>query len=62
MEDPKDLKTERHLYAILLREARLAVKNYEGYLLDKITSKDLADKMQSLSHILKRIQDYEKNS
>ena len=60
MQDPKDFKTEQHLNAILLREAKLAVKNYEAYLLDKITSKDLADKMQSLSHIVKRIEEYQK--
>ena len=60
MQDPKDFKTEQHLNAILLREAKLAVKNYEAYLLDKITSKDLADKMQSLSHIVKRREEYQK--
>ena len=60
MQDPKDFKTEQHLNAILLREAKLAVKNYDAYLLDKITSKDLADKMQSLSHIVKRIEEYQK--
>jgi len=60
MQDPNDNKTEQHLYTILFREAKLAVKNYESYLLDKITSKDLADKMLSLSHIVKRIEDYQK--
>lgn len=60
MQDPNDNKTEQHLYTILYREAKLAVKNYEAYLLDKITSKNLADKMLSLSHIVKRIEDYQK--
>lgn len=61
MQDPKDLKTEQHLNAILLREAKLAIKNYESYLLDKITSKELAAKLQSLSHIIRRIEDYQQN-
>lgn len=61
MDDPKDIKTEQHLNAILLREAKLAVKNYELYLLDRISSKDLAAKITSLSHIIKRIEDYQKH-
>jgi hypothetical protein len=60
MQDPKDLKTEQHLYTILFREAKLAIKNYENYLLDRITSKELADKMLSLSHIVKRLEEYQK--
>lgn len=60
MQDPKDSKTEQHLNSILLREAKLAVKNYENYLLEKITSKDLADKMLNLAHIVKRLEDYYK--
>ena len=61
MDDSKDIKTEQHLNAILLREAKLAVKNYEMYLLDKITSKELAGKISSLSHIIKRIEEYHKS-
>lgn len=60
MEDSKDSKTEKHLNSILLREAKLAIKNYESYLLDRITSKELAEKMLSLSHIVKRLEDYYK--
>lgn len=56
MEDFKDLKTERHLNALLLREAKLLIKNYEAYLLDKMTSKDLATEMLNLTHIIKRIE------
>ena len=60
MEDSKDSKTEKHLNSILLHEAKLAIKNYESYLLDRITSKELAEKMLSLSHIVKRLEDYYK--
>lgn len=60
MTDDQDYKTERHLYTILYREAKLAIKNYEAYLRDQITSKELADKMLSLSHIVKRLDDYQK--
>lgn len=56
MEDFKDLKTERHLNALLLREAKLLIKNYEAYLLDKMTSKDLATEMLNLTHIIQRIE------
>jgi hypothetical protein len=60
MDEEKDIKTEQHLNSILFREAKLVIKNYEKYLLDKISSKDLADKMLSLSHIVKRIEDFQK--
>jgi hypothetical protein len=60
MDEEKDSKTEQHLNSILFREAKLVIKNYEKYLLDKISSKDLADKMLSLSHIVKRIEDFQK--
>ena len=60
MDEAKDQKTEKHLNAILLREAKLAIKNYESYLLDKITSKVLAEKFESLSLIIKRIENYQK--
>jgi hypothetical protein len=56
MEDFKDLKTERHLNALLLREAKLLIKNYEAYLLDKMTSKELATEMLNLTHIIQRIE------
>ena len=56
MEDFKDLKTDRHLNALLLREAKLLIKNYEAYLLDKMTSKDLATEMLNLTHIIQRIE------
>ena len=63
MEEPEDLlKTERHLNTLLLREARLIIKNYEFYLLDKITSKALAEKMLSLAHIIKRVDEFNKDS
>lgn len=58
MENQKDPKVEKHLNTILLREAKLIVKNYEAYLLDRITSKQLAEKMLSLSHIIERIDDF----
>ena len=39
--DPKKIN---HLYAILFREAKLILSNYEKYLQDKLTSKELAQK------------------
>ena len=63
MEEPEDLlKTERHLNTLLLRESRLIIKNYESYLMDKITSKALAEKMLSLAHIIKRVDEFNKDS
>jgi hypothetical protein len=56
-EYPKKLD---HLYAILFREAKLIVSNYEKYLKDKITSKELAQKMLSLRDALNRIEDVNK--
>lgn len=61
-EPVEDLKTERHLNTLLLREARLIIKNYESYLLDKITYKTLAEKMLSLAHIVKRVDEFNKGN
>jgi hypothetical protein len=49
-----------HLYAVLFRESKLIVSNYEKYLKDKITSKELAQKMLSLRDALIRIEDANK--
>ena len=49
-----------HLYAVLFREAKLIVSNYEKYLKDKMTSKELAQKMLSLRDALVRIEDANK--
>lgn len=49
-----------HLYAILFREAKLIVSNYEKYLKDKLSSKELAQKMLSLRDALNRIEDANK--
>jgi len=49
-----------HLYAVLFRESKLIVSNYEIYLKDKITSKELAQKMLSLRDALIRIEDANK--
>jgi hypothetical protein len=46
-----------HLYAILFREAKIIVSNYESYLKDRITSKELAQKMLSLRDAIKRIEE-----
>lgn len=46
-----------HLYAILFREAKIIVSNYENYLKDRISSKDLAQKMLSLRDAIKRIEE-----
>jgi hypothetical protein len=49
-----------HLYAVLFRESKLIVSNYEKYLKDKITSKELAQKMLNLRDALIRIEDANK--
>ena len=46
-----------HLYAVLFREAKIIVAKYEDYLKEKITSKDLAQKMLSLRDAIKRIEE-----
>jgi hypothetical protein len=55
-----DNKNVDHLHAILFREAKLIVSNYEKYLKDKITSKELAQKMLSLRDAIIRIEDANK--
>lgn len=49
-----------HLYALLFREAKLIVSNYEKYLKDKLTSKELAQKMLSLRDAIIRIEEANK--
>ena len=53
--DPKRLD---HLHAILFREAKIILSNYEDYLRDKITTKELAQKMLSLRDAIKRIEEH----
>jgi hypothetical protein len=50
-----------HLYALLFRESKLIISNYENYLRDKITSKQLAEKMLNLRDVIKRIEEENKN-
>lgn len=52
-----DPKKKDHLYAVLFREAKIIVDNYEKYLREKITSKDLAQKMLNLRDAIKRIEE-----
>jgi hypothetical protein len=49
-----------HLYAVLFRESKIIVASYEKYLKEKITSKDLAQKMLSLRDAVIRIEDSNK--
>lgn len=49
-----------HLYAVLFRESKIIVSSYEKYLKEKITSKDLAQKMLSLRDAVIRIEDSNK--
>jgi hypothetical protein len=51
-----------HLYAILFRESKLIVSNYENYLRDKLSSKELAEKMLSLRDAIKKIEEFNKNN
>jgi len=46
-----------HLYAVLFRESKIIVDNYEKYLRERITSKDLAQKMLNLRDAIKRIEE-----
>ena len=55
--DPKKIS---HLYAILFREAKLILSNYEKYLQDKLTSQELAQKMLSLRDAIQRIEEANK--
>ena len=50
-------KTMDHLYALLFTESNLDLSNYENYLRDKLTSKQLAEKMTSLREVIKKIED-----
>jgi hypothetical protein len=52
-----DSKNSDHLHAILFREAKIILSKYEDYLRDKITSKELANKMLNLRDAIKRIED-----
>jgi len=52
--DPKRLD---HLHAILFREAKIILSKYEDYLRDKITAKELAQKMLALRDAINRIEE-----
>jgi hypothetical protein len=52
-----DSKSSDHLHAILFREAKIILSKYEEYLRDKITSKELANKMTNLRSAIERIED-----
>jgi hypothetical protein len=45
-----------HMYAVLFREAKIIISNYEDYLRSKISSKDLAKKMLNLRDAIQRIE------
>ena len=49
-----------HLHAVLFREAKIILSKYEDYLRDKITSKELAQKMLNLKEIIQRIETHKK--
>lgn len=55
-----DQKKINHLYAILFREAKLIISNYEKYLQDKLSSKELAQKMLSLRDAIQKIEEANK--
>jgi hypothetical protein len=55
--DPKKIE---HLYAVLFRESKIIISNYERYLNEKISSKELAQKMLSLRDAVIRIEDSNK--
>ena len=52
-----DSKSSDHLHAILFREAKIILSKYEDYLRDKITSKELANKMLNLRDAIHRIEE-----
>ncbi len=54
MEEDKD--DVPHMYAVLFREAKIIVSNYEDYLRGKMSSKDLAKKMLNLRDAILRIE------
>ena len=58
--EEKDRKQLDHLHALLFRESKIILSNYEKYLQDKITSKDLAQKMLSLRDVIQKIEAIEK--
>jgi hypothetical protein len=53
---PEEKDDVPHMYAVLFREAKIIVSNYEDYLRDKITSKELAKRMINLKDAIKRIE------
>jgi hypothetical protein len=55
--EQNDSKKINHLYAILFRESKIILAKYEDYLREKITSKDLAEKMLNLRDAIKRIEE-----
>lgn len=50
-------KKHAHLHAVLFRESKIILSNYEDYLRCKISSKELAQKMLSLRDAIKRIEE-----
>jgi len=52
----EESKSIAHLYAVLFREAKIILSKYEDYLRDKITSKELAQKMLNLREAITRIE------
>ena len=46
-----------HLYAVLFRESKIIISKHEDYLKEKISSKELAQKMLSLRDAIKRIEE-----
>jgi hypothetical protein len=56
----EDSKKIEHLYAVLFRESKIIIANYEKYLKDKITSKELAQKMLNLRDAIIRIEEANK--
>lgn len=45
-----------HMYAVLFREAKIIISNYEDYLRDKMTSRELAKRMINLKEAIERIE------
>ena len=56
-----DSKRPDHLYAVLFREAKIILSKYEDYLRDRITSKELAQKMLNLKEAITRIDQTQQN-
>jgi len=55
-----DSKRTDHLHAVLFREAKIILSKYEEYLRDKLTSKELAQKMLSLKDAIEKIENHNK--